>query len=82
MERCDTRGRDGRWRWLTEPGNDWHDVTGPPLERDQLFVLQLQSFFDAIELGRRPLCTLAEGIQTLRANLAVLRSLDEARPGT
>ena len=52
---------------------------GPPMERDQLFILQLQAFFDAIEHGRRPLCTLAEGIQTLRVNLAVLRSLDEAR---
>ena len=75
--RCELH--EGRWRWMTDPGNDWHDVPGPPLERDQLFILQLQAFFDAIEHGRRPLCTLAEGVQTLRVNLAILRSLDEAR---
>jgi predicted dehydrogenase len=67
-----------RWRWMTEPGSSWHDELSMPLERDDLFLTQLQAFLDAIEHGHPPLCNLAEGVQTLRANLAILRSLDEA----
>lgn len=70
---------ENRWRWMTEPGNEWHDEPGLPLERDDLFMTQLGAFFDAIEQGTTPLCTLDEGLQTLRANLAILASLREAR---
>ena len=70
---------ENRWRWMTEPGNSWHDEIGQPLERDDLFVSQLTAFLDAIEYGSEPLCNLAEGLQTLRVNLAILQSLDEAR---
>lgn len=75
--RCELH--EQRWRWMTEPGENWHDEPGGTLERDELFVVQLQAFFDAIEHGRPPLCTLDEGIQTLRANLAILQALDEER---
>ena len=71
-----------RWRWMTEPGNVWQDVPGPPLERDDLFLSQLHSFFDAIEHGQSPLCTLGEGAQSLRVNLAILQSLKDARWST
>ncbi len=70
---------ENRWRWMTEPGNAWHDEPGAPLERDDLFTRQLAVFFDAIEEGKRPLCTLAEGSQTLRVNLAILRSLEQSQ---
>jgi len=63
-----------RWRWLTEPGGAWHDETTPPLERDTLFVAQANAFLDAVEGKSAPPCTLAEGIQTLRVNLATLAS--------
>lgn len=66
---------ENRWRWITEPGNSWHDEPGPVYERDDLFVTQLSALFDAIERRASPHCTLQEGIQTLRVNLALLRSL-------
>jgi predicted dehydrogenase len=73
--RCEIH--EQRWRWMTEPEGAWHDEPSAPLERDDLFLAQLQNFFDAIEHGRPPLCSLDEGVQTLRVNLAILRSLDE-----
>ncbi len=50
-----------------EPGTD---ESHEPLERDTPFLLQAQSFLDAIEGKSSPLCTLVEGIQTLNVNLA------------
>ncbi len=64
-----------RWRWMTEASGEWHDETIAPLERDALFIAQANAFLDAIE-GRTPVaCPLAEGRQTLRVNLAALRSV-------
>ncbi len=64
-----------RWRWMTTPGDDWHDEPLPPLERDELFTAQAHAFLDAVE-GQRPVaCTLDEGLQSLRVNLAALESL-------
>ena len=67
---------ENRWRFMTEPGSDWRDEPGAPLERDDLFMTQLRAFFASIERGEPPLCTLDEGIQTLRVNMALLKSLD------
>ncbi|MAG92683.1 MAG: hypothetical protein CMJ48_02880, partial [Planctomycetaceae bacterium] len=68
-----------RWRCMTTPESAWQDETFPGLERDSLFVLQVEAFLDAVE-GRRPLlCPLDEGLQTLAVNLAVLQSVDEQR---
>jgi predicted dehydrogenase len=69
---------ENRWRWMTEPGGQWHDELAPPLERDDLFMKQLTAFFDAIDGHIPPLCSLAEGAQTLLVNLAILRSLETA----
>ena len=63
-----------RWRWLTEPGQEWHDEDAIPLERDTLFVKQAESFLDVLDGRRPPLCTLDEAVQTLRVNLAILES--------
>jgi len=65
-----------RWRWITTPGDVWHDEPHPPLERDGLFVAQADQFLDAVEGDRSVACSLDEGIQTLRVNLAVLASAD------
>lgn len=65
-----------RWRWTNQPNEPWHDECGEPLERDTLFVRQAESFLDAIDGRGEPLCSLAEGIQTLRVNLAALASWD------
>jgi predicted dehydrogenase len=69
-------GHECRWRRLTTPGEAWHDEQHSPLERDSLFVGQANKFLDAVE-GKRPVaCSLDEGLQTLRVNLAALASAD------
>lgn len=64
-----------RWRWMTEPGSEWQDETISPLERDTLFIAQANAFLDAIEQHQPVACSLAEGRQTLRVNLAALQSV-------
>ena len=68
---------NARWRWMTEPGGDWHDEPVGPLERDTLFVRQAGAFLDSIAELKPPLCTLAEATQTLRVNLAILSSVEK-----
>jgi len=46
------------------------------LERDDLFVAQAKSFLDVIAGRAAPVCSLEEGLQTLRTNLAILRAAD------
>lgn len=65
-----------RWRSMTEPGGSWKEREDVSLERDSLFTRQAHSFLDAIEGTVPPLCDLPEGLQTLQANLAILRSLE------
>jgi predicted dehydrogenase len=61
-------------RWMTAPQTDWHEKSFGPRERDDAFTAQAGMFLDAIE-GKAPVsCTLAEGWQTLRVNLAALAS--------
>jgi predicted dehydrogenase len=67
---------NSRWRWQTEPGDTWHDEPAPKLERDTLFTLQAESFLHALDGTCQPLCTLGEGLQTLRVNLNILRSIE------
>jgi predicted dehydrogenase len=65
-----------RWRWAVEPGEPWHDEPIAPVERDDPFVAQAHAFLDAVE-GQAPIpCSLGEGAQTLRVNLAALASLE------
>jgi predicted dehydrogenase len=68
-----------RWRWITNPGDSWHDEEIAPLERDALFVAQAGAFLDAVEGRGTPACSLAEGLQTLRVNLAALDSVQSRR---
>ncbi|MBI1348252.1 hypothetical protein GC163_18410 [bacterium] len=63
-----------RWRWVTEPGGDWHDEVAVPLERDTLFITQAEQFLEFIA-GKSPArCSLAEARQTLLVNQAILES--------
>jgi predicted dehydrogenase len=66
-----------RWRWMAEAGQPWHDEPVPPLERDAMFTTQADHFLDAIEGKHAPACSLEEGIQTLRVNLAALASAEQ-----
>src|SRR5205823_5888685 len=65
-----------RWRWMSEPAGVWHDEVIPPLERDALFTAQANAFLDAVEGSEPPRCSLADGVQSLRVNLAALASVE------
>ncbi len=67
---------ENRWRWMSEPGGAWNDQTFPPMQRDEWFIRQANQFLDAIEAKAAPVCSLEEGVQTLKVNLAVLASAD------
>jgi predicted dehydrogenase len=65
-----------RWSWQVSPESHWTDGGYHPVERDEMFVAQVNMFLDSLEHQSRPLCTLEEGSQTLLANLAILRAAD------
>jgi predicted dehydrogenase len=65
-----------RWRWISECGGAWTDESVGALERDTLFVHQANQFLDVLEGKQPPLCSLDEAVQTLRVNLAILRSIE------
>ena len=69
-------GHECRWRCMTSPGEAWQDEPREPLERDSLFIAQANQFLDAVERKCPVACTLDEGLQTLRVNLAALASAD------
>lgn len=68
---------ENRWRWLEKPGDAWHDETMAPLERDTLFIAQAHAFLDAVEGKRAAPCSLDDGLQTLKVNLAALASAEQ-----
>lgn len=69
-----------RWGTMARGAADWTWHTLPAAERDRGFVAQANAFLDGCEGRPQPLCSLEEGIQTLRFNLAALRSWRENRP--
>ncbi len=69
-----------RWGTLARSAADWTWHAAPVTDRDQLFVAQANAFLDGCAGRPQPLCTLEEGIQTLRFNLAALQSWRETRP--
>ena len=66
-----------RWSWITEINQSWNHEPADIEKRDLLYIEQANQFLDFVEGSTAPFCTLAEGIQTLRVNLAALRSLEE-----
>jgi predicted dehydrogenase len=66
-----------RWQWLTD--GDWQEQAAVDIGRDTLFIRQAESFLDAIQRRAQPLCDLEEGLQTLRVNLAALKSVEQGR---
>lgn len=67
---------ENRWRWMTSPDSPWQEALCKPLERDELFTRQANHFLDAAEGQRPPTCSLADGLRTLRVNLAALQSVE------
>lgn len=70
-------GHERRWRWMDKPDGQWQDEIVPPFERDTSYINQAQAFLDAVE-GKEPIrCTLEDALQTLKVNLATLKTGDE-----
>ena len=68
-----------RWLSCTQAGDDWTIEKEVPLQRDDIFVNQANAFLDFLEDKVEPLCTLDEGVQTLKTNLTALDSLEQHR---
>ncbi len=69
-----------RWGVLARGETEWRWHAAPSAERDQIYAAQAAAFLDGTQGKPNLLCTLEEGIQTLRFNLAALRSWNENRP--
>jgi len=65
------------WLSMTEPDSEWHKEFAFSLERDDIFIEQANQFLDVVEGKATPACTVAEGLQTLRVNLAVLAAVEK-----
>ena len=63
-----------RWLSATDPGADWFVEAEYELERDDLFTRQANAFLDQLEGSAEPSCSLQQGLQTLKVNLAALES--------
>ena len=78
---------NSRWLSATEPGAEWTVEYEQQLERDDGFVAQANMFLDCLDGKNESACSLVEGLQTLRTNLAILdaansgawRTIDEHR---
>jgi predicted dehydrogenase len=68
-----------KWRWMTEKGGAWSDEAAPIPDRDTLFVRQANLFLDAVEKKSQPSCSLNDGLQSLRVNLAILASTEQGK---
>jgi predicted dehydrogenase len=71
-----------RWGVLRLGEAEWKWTQVPPLERDEIFTAQANAFLDGMEGKPTPLSTFEEAVQTLRFNLAALRSSDTGLPIT
>ena len=67
-------GNGHRWYSATELGGDWTLEVAHEIDRDAAYVKQAVRFLDQISGKTKPLCSLDEGIQTLKVNLAALHS--------
>lgn len=80
-ERGAVRAEIHNARWLTcrEPGAAWEVRETFAGARDDAFVRQAALFLDCVEGRGPPRCSLAEGLQTLRVNRALLESASARR---
>jgi predicted dehydrogenase len=68
--------QEKRWRYMLDVDGTWVDEIHEMAERDTWYIHNANAILDGLE-GKRPApCTLDEGLQTLRVNLAALRSME------
>jgi len=65
-----------RWCWMEKPEEPWREESAGDLQRDTMFISQADAFLDAVDGTSPPLCTLDEGVDTLRAMRAALKSVE------
>lgn len=66
-----------KWCWMVQPDGPWEEETAGELARDDMFIAQANAFLDAVDGRAAGVCSLREGVDTLRACLAALKSADE-----
>ena len=73
-----------RQTWAVQKRGEpqWTEHPAPALERDDIFIGQAHAFLDGMEGKPSPLATLEEAAQSLRVNLAALRSISTGMPIT
>ena len=64
-----------RWAIFPRGAEKWDYHPAPVGERDDLFLAQANAFLDSIDGKPNLLCTIDEGIQSLKFNLAALESV-------
>ena len=69
-----------RWGTYARGAGSWTWHAAPVAERDTLFVAQANAFLDGCEGRPNPSCSLEDGLQTLRFNLAALKSWRTGHP--
>ncbi len=61
-------------------GGDWKKLSAPDdFERNQLFISEMAHFTACIDKNEQPLCSLEDGLQSLRIALAAKKSAREKR---
>lgn len=68
-------------RWLTaaEPGGEWSVEETFHYQRDDYFTFQANAFLDLLDGKAEPLCSLEEGVTTLKSILAIQESRESRR---
>ena len=66
-----------KWCWMDQPDGPWKEEPAGKLARDDMFIAQANAFLDAVDGRAAPVCSLREGVETLRVCLAALKSADE-----
>ncbi len=72
-------GHRSRWLSCQQPGSDWQVEETFELQRDDMFVRQANVFLDQLDGRAEAACSLADGLQTLRVNLAAISSVEKGR---
>lgn len=65
------------WRWVKEIEEPWHVEKFEPAERDDHFMAQANTFLDMLEGKLSGWNPIEDALQTLRCNLAILKSVEE-----
>ena len=68
-----------RWLKAKENGGQWTEQASFVHGRDDYYILQANAFLDLLEGKPEPLCPLADGLDTLKSTLAILRSRESGR---